>query len=405
MKRRHAVGRGVRGLYRLWLGLSCWVLGGLGLLRGEKPPVWLQGDEDLGPPGQAVTWSGPAYIGRGFVTQRDLVLAALGWGVVAPAQTLHWAGVVASGPSGDGLAKLGAGGLALSEGNGYRGNTRLMEGTLVVENDTALGDSLRTLEQWAGTTLRLAPGLRLPYAVQLHLVPPAPGQGLPAGLPPIAPPAQGADVATWEVPEGEAVAKGGVLGAVPLVKRGEGRLRMRGNSSAFDGEWRVVAGALAVDGFFAGHVQVGREARLEGVGVVGSVAVAAGGWLSPGWDGQGSLAVQGALVMARASVLQVTASPDGWSTSLRVEGSATLAGRVQVRAQPGAWMPRTRLRILRAAAGLGDSYFDGVVVDLPHLRSFLEYELQPDGVQAVVLVLALRDEEPASGLPYNSPRI
>ena len=100
-------------------------------------------DDNLGKAGSAITVSGGGAVGTtnaaapNMTETRNLVLAGNG-GVSAGTQPLIWAG----GISGSGqFVKSGAGPLQLTGLNTYTGGTLIGSGTLIVGNDSALGQS------------------------------------------------------------------------------------------------------------------------------------------------------------------------------------------------------------------------------------------------------------------------
>lgn len=103
-----------------------------------------------------------------------------------------------------------------------------------------------------------------------------------------------------EITEAEAVVTvaGVISGDGGLAKRGEGALRLA-NDNTYTGPTTVEKGALIVNGSIetSSLTTVMAGATLGGDGVVGDVAVNAGGILSPGDFGIGSLLIAGDLLM------------------------------------------------------------------------------------------------------------
>ena len=287
--------------------------------------------------------------------------------------TLHLTGVIKNDRgSPEGLVKLGAGALVLSGLNTYTGNTLLLQGSLQVGGDSALGNPLKTLTANTGTQLVYAPGVTLRNGLQFQAVDLA--AVVPAGsYTPVTPPAY-ADSVQLSVNSGEATHAGLLIGSVPLVKQGAGRLRLSADIMGYSGLATVNEGALAVDRQFSGSVQVNRGARLEGTGQVGPTTVLGGGTLAPG-NSIGSLSIQGDLVLKDEARLEVEISALGKADFIQVSGKALLAGDVVALAQSGDWQASTRYTILRAEQGFATSdRFAGVNSNFAFLDPSLDYD-------------------------------
>ncbi|MCP3469532.1 autotransporter domain-containing protein [Bradyrhizobium sp. CCGUVB1N3] len=110
-----------------------------------------------------------------------------------------------------------------------------------------------------------------------------------------------------------------------------GVTRVTADSSGFTGLAYINGGTLAVTGSLANStamtIQTG--GTLAGDGTVGGTIHMYDGILAPGWNGTGTLNVQGSLVMSSASTYLVQISGTS-TTSAAVTGTAQLAGTVSV---------------------------------------------------------------------------
>lgn len=110
-----------------------------------------------------------------------------------------------------------------------------------------------------------------------------------------------------------------------------GVTRVTADSSGFTGLAYINGGTLAVTGSLANStamtIQTG--GTLAGDGTVGGTIHMYDGILAPGWNGTGTLNVQGSLVMSSASTYLVQISGTS-TTSAGVTGTAQLAGTVSV---------------------------------------------------------------------------
>ncbi|QIM48039.1 autotransporter domain-containing protein [Pusillimonas sp. DMV24BSW_D] len=281
----------------------------------------------------------------------------------------------------EGVTKLGAGTLSLAAANTYRGTTRLLQGRLALEHNSAAGWGM--VHANTGTELEYAPGVRVASAVQaleVDLAATLPASWYTPGIH-VVPNTE----VHWRVASGQAEHAGLLLGNARVVKQGAGRLNLTGDAAPFTGQWVVNEGALAVNTALPGAVQVNASARLEGVGSVGSFQLASGGVLAPG-NSIGTFTVQGDAVFNSGSVFEVEAQPDGQVDSLNVGGTAYLAGTVRTLAANGAWQPETQFTILSAGGGLAGTRFDTVTSNLTFLTPSLSY-----GANSVFLTLARND--------------
>lgn len=364
MKKKLAAGR-------LWC-LKLWVGGAMqaaGVAQAAAPldvvigtPAEAQAFEDAAPfqfKGQSLT------VNTSFATSRAVSLHTLAPLFVGKGVQFELNGVVSSAvaPMAAPLEKRGPGILALRGENTYTSNTGLREGGLRAGGDAALGNSLYTLQQHAGTVLHLEPGARVMNFVQVSAT--RPGDEPLPGL-------EGR--AEWRVDAGTAALANSVGTQVPVRKTGDGTLRL-GRAVQGAGILFVDAGGLAVDGTVSTRVEVGRDARLEGVGRLAQARVGAGGMLAPGGrDAAATLGVWGDAVFDADSLFHVNAYADGRADLLEVGGTAELDGRVWAEAAAGEWAPEQRYRILHADGGLGDTRFAGAHANLAFLDPELDYD-------------------------------
>ncbi|MBK1622969.1 autotransporter domain-containing protein [Afifella marina] len=116
------------------------------------------------------------------------------------------------------------------------------------------------------------------------------------------------------------------------VKVLSGTTILTGDSSDFTGTTdirnaRLLVGEEAGSGAsLAGTLQVGDNGLLGGTGRVGTTRVGAGGTLSPGADGIGTLSVDGDLTLASGSTYAAELATDGSSDRVDVAGQAVIAG-------------------------------------------------------------------------------
>lgn len=306
----------------------------------------------------------PLDVQVGFTTARPVELHQKGEIMVAAGQRFELAGPVSSAaaPTLAPLEKRGHGVLALTGANHYTSNTVLREGGLYLAGASPLGRELNNLEQYAGTVLELAPGVRVNNFIQVKGA--DPGNTALPGLD---------GRVEWRVGAGLATV-GSVNAPVPIRKTGDGSLRIQhllmGGSTV-----AVESGALLVDGDVAAHIDVGAGARLEGSGNFAAARMMSGGMVAPGGrDMVGRLSSWGDIVFDPGSVYHVNVLPDGNADLLDLIGEARLAGRVWAEAGAGDWAAERRYQILHANAGLSGTRFDEVKTNLAFLDPALEYD-------------------------------
>ena len=239
-------------------------------------------------------------------------------------------------------------------------------GTLIVDEDAALGTSAASLHLDNGT-LRIAGTdmAVLDRAVVLE----AGGGGI-------------------EVAEADnAVAIGRVVsGAGSLTKLGEGALGLFGQNT-YTGETKVEEGVLVVNGSIAGSAltTVFDGAALAGTGTVGHLRIASGGILAPG-QSIGTLNVAGDLNFAAGSIYQVELNAEGESDRVVVTGATTIEGGSVIGiAAGGDYLPETAYTILTSAGGI-EGAFDDVSSSLAFLDPTLSY-----GANEIQLTMARND--------------
>lgn len=171
-----------------------------------------------------------------------------------------------SGGNGLGLAKAGAGQMALGGANTYAGPTQVNAGTLRLAANNVIPD---------GSAVVVAGGATLDANGKSDAVGSLAGAGtlaLPAG----SAFAVGLNNASTQF-------DGPITGTGKLGKLGTGTFTLAGASPAFTGQVIVASGALVVNSNVSGAAfDVRNGATLGGSGTVGNVTVQAGGKLSPG---------------------------------------------------------------------------------------------------------------------------
>ncbi|MEK1906993.1 MAG: autotransporter domain-containing protein, partial [Pseudomonas sp.] len=261
--------------------------------------------------------------------------------------------------SGDGeLTKQGASELTLSGNNTFAGSLNILDGTLNLIGNTALGNA--DLNVAAGTSVSVG-GLNSLDALS--------GSGaltLAAG-------------STLQVGTGgtSGVYDGSISGAGRLTKVGTGKQVLNGNST-IDGGTTVAGGSLIIGGAagssasLASDVDVTQGATLGGHGtIIGDISLANGATLSPG-NSIGSLKVDGDISFASGSTLLIEANPDGSFDRVVASGAVALGGAdLSVLAGTGTWAPSTQYRIIEAGSLTGT--FANVSSNLAFLTPQLTY--------------------------------
>jgi len=301
----------------------------------------------------------------GFATDRPIVLEGPASIIVGKGARFELTGQISSQapPLSAPLEKRGPGTLVLAGNNRYTSNTVLREGALALGGPAPLGHALYSLEQHAGTILKLEPGVRVLNFIQLS--------GQRAGdlsLPGVEGEVQG------QVASDTATLVNNVNALVPIRKTGAGSLRIMDTVQS-QSLFQVDAGALIVDGMVTGRVDVGSGARLEGTGGLAGIRVGKGGMVAPGGrEAVATLSVWGDVEFEPDAVFHVNVHADGRSDLLDVFGGVRLDGRVWAQAATGKWEPEHRYLILAAGGGLDDTAFAGVDANLAFLDPELEYD-------------------------------
>lgn len=345
----------------VWLGAWCTSMSGA---AWAQPAVeWIYNEAQWGSPDAPFLFSGDTlYTAGSFESGRQVLVGHTPASIHVLGDTrLHLSGVISNQESGlSGLEKFGAGTLALSGQNTYVGNTLLHEGTLHIMGEHALGRQSNALLAYQGSIVHYAAGISVfnqQHLRENNLVP--------------------ADSVQWRVDSGVAVQAGNLQGSVPIVKQGLGTLRFTGIAS-YPSFFTVNQGALAVDWHLAGSVQVNRDARLEGSGVVRSATIQGGGVLSPG-NGIGDIAVltlTDSLELKPGAILKVDARATGEADLVQVEGKALLEGQVMTLAGDGDWQSGTRYTVLQANEGFDGTRFASAATNLAFLTPSLSYDQQ-----------------------------
>jgi fibronectin-binding autotransporter adhesin len=165
------------------------------------------------------------------------------------------------------LVKSDRGTLILDGNNTYTGGTTVNGGTLQISRDANLGDGGGSVTLTGGT-LRTTASFTTDRS--LNVV----GQGTIS--------TDNDTTLTWN----------GALSATgTLTKNGSGTLAITADNSAFAGSTRVDAGSLDIASSLGGNLSIGKQARLQGVGRVGSTMNS--GTVAPGAGNIGTLTIQG----------------------------------------------------------------------------------------------------------------
>lgn len=239
-------------------------------------------------------------------------------------------------------------------------------GTLIVDEDAALGTSAASLHLDNGT-LRIA---GTDMAVLNRAVVLEAGGG------------------AIEVAEAtNAVAIGRVIsGEGDLTKLGEGALGLFGTNT-YTGETLVKQGLLVVNGSIASSAltTVLDGAALAGTGTVGNLKIASGGTIAPG-NSIGTLNVAGNLTFEQGSSYEVEVNAEGQSDLIAVTGKTTIEGGSVISIGAGGdYKPETSYTIITSAGGV-EGAFGEVTSNFAFLDPTLAY-----GATNVVLTLERND--------------
>ena len=248
---------------------------------------------------------------------------------------------VDGGISGAGMVLImGSGTMQLSGANTYSGNTGLVDATLTLANDSALGTS--TLLAGSGSTVDYADGVTIGNLVGL-----TGGVFMNQGL-------------------GSATQSGLIEGAdSSLTKTGTGILTLTGRNT-YTGGTNVQAGTLLVNGdqsAATGLTSVFGGATLGGKGILGGdVTLADGASLNPGTS-PGTLTINGNLALSGGSILNFEfgeAGVAGGSLNdlVNVGGDLTLDGTLNVTTSAGGTFGAGVYRVFNYDGTLTDNGLD-----------------------------------------------
>ncbi|WP_095152643.1 autotransporter-associated beta strand repeat-containing protein [Pseudomonas sp. Irchel s3b5] len=274
---------------------------------------------------------------------------------LAGSHDLTLSGVISG--NGD-LNKQGASELTLSGNNTFGGALNVLDGSLSLIGNTALGNADLNVASTASVSIGGLNNLdALSGSGVLAL---AAGSTLQVG-------AAGAS----------SVYEGSISGAGHLTKVGTGKQVLNGNST-IGGGTTVAGGSLIIGGAagssasLASDVDVTQGAMLGGHGtIIGDVSLASGATLNPG-NSIGTLKVDGNLSLNSGSTLVIEADPDGRSDRVIASGTVSLGGaNLSVLAGTGTWSPTTQYNIIQAASLNGT--FGSVSSNLAFLTPQVSY--------------------------------
>lgn len=304
--------------------------------------------------GKLIAASGTTLDNSAALTLHNSVTLA-GELTLAGSNDLSLAGVV----SGSGaLTKQGASNLTLSGDNSFSGALNILDGSLTLSGDNALGNV--RLNVCDAATVSVG-GITVLGALS--------GEGdLALG--------SGSELQVGSN-NANSLYDGSLSGAGGLRKTGSGKLLLNGQSRVAGGT-QVNAGSLIIGGHsgstasLTSDVQVASGALLGGHGnIIGRVDLASGATLSPG-NSIGTLHVDGNVNFAADSNLEIEANPDGRSDKLISTGTVSVAGaNLKVLAGAGDWAPSTPYGIIQAEALNGT--FASVSSNLAFLTPELAY--------------------------------
>jgi autotransporter-associated beta strand protein len=206
------------------------------------------------------------------------------------------------------IIKNRPGTLRLSGANTFASGTALLQGTLLIGNDSALGIGLLDM-LGAGTTIQADGGPRI-VSNQVQLDFASFAQGVVDG-------------------PNDLTLNGGVGGTGGLLKNGSGMLTLAA-VNGYSGVTTVNAGGLAVNGSIGGGVIV-NGGTLKGVGTIGGATVNSGGAISPG-NSPGVLTV-GSLTLNSGATTNIElggTTRGSQYDALVVTGSGALNGSLNV---------------------------------------------------------------------------
>jgi outer membrane autotransporter protein len=250
---------------------------------------------------------------------------------------------VAQAISGEGhLFKFGSGTLTLAAINQYTGDTVIQDGVVALKNagdvsassGIAVNSDTSTFDISAADGDRTVKGLNGVAGSKVEL---------------------GANTLTVDT-IGRSVFAGSMSGTGGLIKSGEGRLHLLGDST-YTGPTVVKKGVLTVDGSITSDVTVSDAAVLTGNGKMLGLSVAAGAIVAPG-NSIGVLTVNGNYTQAANATYEAELGPNETADLIDVSGTATLAAGTKLRAiNAGAeFRLGQRYRVLSAAGGVSGTF-------------------------------------------------
>jgi fibronectin-binding autotransporter adhesin len=253
----------------------------------------------------------------------------------------------------------GAGATILTSANSYSGGTTVVNGTLGVGANGALGTG--SVELFTDATLAFtANGLNLANAVVL----------------------EGSLDPTIDTGANTDTISGVISGPGALTKTGSGALILTG-ADTYSGATTVAAGTLIVNGSIAASSSLTLEsgATLGGAGTVGGFVLPSGATIAPGaLIPYSTLHVAGGIGFLAGSTYVVDVNAAGRTDAVAATGKATLSGgTVDVLAAPGVYSPSTRYTILTALGGVSGTFASLTTTsNLAFLTPALSYD--PDDV-------------------------
>lgn len=170
--------------------------------------------------------------------------------------------------------------------------------------------------------------------------------------------------------ESDTTFAGNISGDGSLIKTGDGRLNLTGNST-YTGETIIGGGILSVNGSVISDITIQSGAVLGGTGTTGDVTIQQGGAFNPG-NSIGTIKVVGGLVFARGSAYQVEVDANGFADRINVVGSVKINDGVTVNvlAANGNYRDSTKYLILTATDTMS-GHFSAVSTDLAFLDAKL----------------------------------
>lgn len=255
--------------------------------------------------------------------------------------------------AGTGLfTKLGTGTIAFLGDYAFSGTTRLLDGRIRIEGtlspDTRFELSGGTLDLSgsSGTTIAELSGTENATIVLGNM----------------------ADLTINQ--ESNTTFAGNISGDGSLIKTGDGRLNLTGDST-YSGETIIGGGILSVNGSVISDITIQAGAVLGGTGTTGDVTIQQGGAFNPG-NSTGTIQVVGSLVFASGSAYQVEVDASGLADRINVAGSVKINDGVTINvlAADGNYRPSTKYLILTASDKIS-GHFAAVSTDLAFLDAKL----------------------------------